>query len=65
MHRKMYQNVKCTQPTCSRHDDLVILNYHVQAGSGVDEFFVLNLQFHEVAIGKDITYLHGEVYVLF
>lgn len=44
---------------------MIILNYHVQAGSGIDEFFVLNLQFHEVAIGKDITYLHGEVYVLF
>jgi hypothetical protein len=49
-----------TKPTCSRHDDLVIINYHVLAGSGIDEFFVLNLQLHEVATGKNIsTYLHG------
>jgi hypothetical protein len=38
----------------------------VLAGSGIDEFFVLNLQLHEVATGKNITtYMASEVYVLY
>jgi len=62
MHRKMYQNVQCTKLTCSRQDDLVILNYHVLAGFGMMNFLSLIYSFMKLQPEK---ILHGEVYVLF